>query len=156
VSEQLSFFRKEVLAPFEEMSKLMSNGDPDYEFSKIKLLDYSIKSIAQNYSKEFTIQQEFYKDLEISSKQISVLNAMEELSIRIVHSKTYNHEALSTLKDSFIDVIEVCAFTLITTNTIVTQGTVYNYMMSLYKEWKPLQDQTTINERIDKIMKLEK
>ena len=152
--DQITFFRKEIIPENIELIDVIKKrlGD-NYIFSKIKLDEPTIKHISKNFPVEYSKQAVLMKDYEIETKQILVLNMLEELSRKIIIFKLIKHATLDCIKSPFIDMIEKNAVELLEQREINTGATTYSAILQIYQEWKIMIDRRTPEDRRIELVK---
>ena len=150
--ELISFFRKEIIDINNEfIRKTRTLNGKDVQFPKIKLDNPDIKYIKEKYPKEFKIQIELKKEWEIWSMQTSILNALEEMALKVYNLNISNHLALSSIKAPFVELMERHAVVLLEQRQIITGLPSYGSALNLYQEWKGGVDRRTPPERLKEL-----
>lgn len=154
VVDQVSFFREKVLAEVDKYIKFVRAKDPDYIFSRISLDSPDIKVIREKHKIEVAEQIDLIKTYgdELFSLQVSSLNLAEELSLRIIYSKTINHKAFNSIKPVFVQLVEMSALILMQERDVITGNEVYSAILELYNKWKDNVDRSSPEERTQKIL----
>lgn len=147
--EQIAFFRKEIISEWERVAKNLISKDKKYKFSRIKVDEPTIKFMREKYSLNFQDQISIFLnnldsikinselwDLKILDSQIKLLNMLEEFSLRVYHFKTDQHEALGSVRSTFVEIIEKNAVALAFMRDVIAENLVYSAAMSLYNSWK--------------------
>ncbi len=154
VADQVSFFRERVLSEGNKFMMLVRETDKEYEFSRIRLDEPVIKVINDKYQKEVFAQLDLikkHKDVFLIL-QVNCLNLAEELALRVIYSKTYDHKALNSIKPAFIQLIEMTALVLMQEREVVTGNQIYSATLELYSKWKDSVDRSSPGERVKKII----
>jgi hypothetical protein len=144
--EQITFFREKIIIGSSELQKYIINKKPDFIFSRINLNNPTIEYIRKEYSKNFQRQLKLFcdtstkypdviLDTDILDKQLSLLNILEEFSLKVIHSGTKEHPALESIYNAFVEIIENNAVALLFTRIKVENNT-YSTILKLYKIWE--------------------
>ncbi len=146
VCEQISFFRKEVLQNFnnfiEDLKKM--NGDKNVQLQRIK-----INEPLEKFQSEFNSQLNLLQRFDTRTKQINLLNALEEFSIRTVNWEITKEKSLNILKDAFIEIVEINAILIILNRKLFPN--LYINTLNLYNLWKNDFDSRSIEEKINEL-----
>ena len=148
--DQITFFREKIIVEWDKTSKIIKEIDPNYWFSHIKLDDYSIESIRESKSKNYYNQLSiFFNDSKIDpaigcngikdvfNKQISLLNMLEEFSLRVKHFGTEKHLALNSIHNAFVQIVEQNAVAILFQREIISNSNlIYSNLLELYSMWK--------------------
>ena len=159
--EQISFFRREIIPEWDKVSKILRSKNSSYIFSRIRLKEFSIEFMREHYPKNFKDQLNiFFNDPGDSSKdlwdanildpQVVLFNMLEEFALRVLHFKTNNHQALNSVRNAFIEIIEKNAVALIFVRDIVTGNPIYSATLQLYLSWNQNLSRTYALERLEK------
>lgn len=152
VVDQISFFREKILVEGNKLITLVREKDKDYIFSLVKLDSPTIKAINEEQLVEVTKQIDLIKNYNTYSLQVNILNLLEELSLRIIFSKTINHKALYSIMPIFIQSVEMNGLVLMQEREITTGNKIFSGTLELYKTWKDKVDRTTPEQRFQKII----
>jgi len=150
--EQVSFFRKEIIPEYDELTKFIKYRNKNYLFTRIELDESTIDFIKKKSPKESLAQinVSIQPNNEVLDKQIILFNILEELALKIIHFKTQEHEALNSIKSSFVQIIEQNAAALLFEKDIVNGNNIYSQTLFIYNLWKDEIDRTSIDDRVKK------
>jgi hypothetical protein len=157
--DQVAFFRSQILPFINATNELIEKNFPGKSLQQIRLSSRDGDYLRKHYGKEIKIQLEWFdfqlKDgsRPIRNNQIDLLNRMEEFALRIKHSRTKSHRALSATKGAFCTTIEKNAMALILEREALSQPDNYSASLELYDFWIKDVDDTPQEERIKKFQK---
>ncbi len=158
-ANQLSFFREKILGETAELARYVwENIDPNYIFDRIRIEKLDLKILRnKEFSKSLKQINLSGKNLIIRLKQESLLNMLEELSIKIkVYDILENKkclEILSEIKQPFVEIVEQnIAFILFERDAIVGRSA-YSELLNLYIKWRDDVEQKTPQERLEEFKK---
>ena len=150
--DQIVFFREKVILEWDKVSLFIRGGFPNYSFSRIDIKpdNLSIESLRHDYSMNFDSQLSIIFDAsqidvdtnsngmkDILSKQILLLNMLEEFSIRVKHFKTTEHSAIKpVVSPIFVQLVEQNAVALMFMRDIISNNPIYSNTLELYFLWK--------------------
>jgi hypothetical protein len=153
--DQIVFFREKIIIEWDKTSKIIKENDPKYWFSRIRLDDYSLESIRESKQKNFYNQLSIFFDAtkldpvtnctgikNVFDKQISVLNMLEEFSLRVKHFSTQKHLALESIRAAFVQIVEQNAVAILFEREIIANNSIYSNVLELYSTWKNNFDKT--------------
>lgn len=152
VVDQVSFFREKILVEGNKLVVFVREKDKDYIFSLVKLDSPTIKAINEKQADEARKQIDLIKEYNTYPLQVNILNLLEELSLKIIFSKTINHKALYSIKPIFIQSVEMNALVLMQEREITTGNQIFSATLKLYKIWKDGVDRSSPEERFEKIV----
>jgi len=146
--DQIAFFREKVVIEGKRTIDLIKKHAPDYWFSRIELDEFTFESVRKNFSRNLDNQISLFFDptrsnwrewvnVEILDNQILYLNILEEFSLRVINTKTYNHEALNTIRAAFVEVVEQNIAAMLFVRYITNGNSIYLATLKLYRFWKP-------------------
>lgn len=152
--DQVSFFRKEIIISNEEyVSLVRDNKGDNYNFTRVKLDSPTIEYTRKNFMKESIEQVELMKDAKYRTKSTLILNMLEELSLKIKHHNTYNHEALNSIKTPFVELVETYAIVLLSQREMFTGLPTYSTILEIYDKWKNIVDRRNPQDRQQEVLK---
>ncbi len=152
VVDQISFFREKVLAEGKVLTFMVDEVDRENVFKRIKLDSTSSKEIRQKYPEEVKKQIDLVKKYKTFHQQLKVLDLLEELSLRIIYSKTPKHKALKSIKPAFIHLVEINVAVLLDQREVSTGNEIYSGVIELYNLWVDQVDRRTPEERIAELI----
>jgi hypothetical protein len=154
VADQISFFNEKVLVSGDKFINLVRDlkKDPKYQFKRIKIDVPDFKYVLNNHHSESKEQYELALDPQIFSAQMTNLNYLEELAIRILNYDTSDQEALNSIKWAFVELVEINATLLLVHKDLLTGGQVYKDIMKLYLKWKDDVDRTPLEEKVKDLL----
>ncbi|MDB5254152.1 MAG: hypothetical protein JWL80_218 [Parcubacteria group bacterium] len=144
--DQITFFRKEIIPTYEEAHKFIQSKKSDFIISRINLETPTVAFIRENFSVNFNRQlsliidtaknyPKVFIDTDILTKQVSILNLLEEFSLRVIHLNTHEHPALESIYNVFVEIVEVNAFALLYMREVQTANPIYSSVLKLYLIW---------------------
>jgi len=158
--DQISFFREKIIPEWDKVSKIFREKNPRYIFSQIRLNEFTIAFMRKHYSRIFKNQLNmFFNDIETNSEiwdakvldpEIILFNMLEEFSLKVLQFKTYQHQALNSVRAAFVDIIEKNAVALIFIRDIIAGDNIYFATLQLYDFWKKDINRTYLLERLEK------
>jgi len=147
--DQITFFREKIIVELDKVSKMIKEDNPGYWFSRIKLDSYNIEEIKKTKSRNFDNQLSIIFDItkidpitnntgikEILSKQITLLNMIEEFSLRVKHLGTQKHPSLESICSTFVLIVEQNAVAILFEREIIADYPMYSNTLELYSLWK--------------------
>lgn len=152
--DQISFFRKEIIPQCDLFLSFVRDkkSNQSYEFKKVRLDEPILEFAVKKYNSAVREQNDIYKEFKTWSMQTTLLNMLEELSLKIKLFKTNNHEALNSIRAPFVEMIEINAVVLLMQREIITGNQTYSAVINLYLEWKDVVDRRHPKERDKKFM----
>ncbi|MEI7688566.1 MAG: hypothetical protein WCI91_00045 [Candidatus Nomurabacteria bacterium] len=153
VVDQVSFFREKIIPECDKLVKLVRDIEANYIFSKIRLDSLKIEDIKDKFKDEIKKQVELLKKYKTNYTQVTILNLLEEISLKIKYTKTINHKALNSIKPIFVMFVEINAVVLMQERELITGNQIFSATLELYNKWKDEVDLSTPEERIKKISK---
>lgn len=148
VTEQISFFRKEVILEEDKFVKFVRDDrGENYVFSRVRLDEPTIEFANKNYRRESKEQIKLIRELKTLPKQTILINALEEFAIRVLYGGTANHEALNALKSPYIELVEINAVVLLQQREFFNGKQSYLNTLELYDLWKKHIDRRTPEAR---------
>ena len=165
VLEQVNFFRENVLKSADEAKSylrskkiilpniLLRKNTKFFEFNEKDCFNRIFpnqKILIDNYSSLIL------EDPKLESMIISCMNSIEEFSIGILNTNSQNHEAVSSVRKPFIEIVEQLAVPLYFHIGITADK--FSYLSELYINWKKdigFLPQTK-EDRLDKFKEREK
>lgn len=147
---QITFFREKIIPEWESVVKAIKAKDVNkqYWFSRIEINKHDLASIKEERSRNFENQlkiffdstqedQSLWLDEALLSKQVFLLNLLEEFSLTISHFKINEQTALNSVKGAYVEIIEKNAVALLfMKDVLVGDHTIYQTALSLYDSWK--------------------
>jgi len=150
--DQISFFRKEIIFANEEFVNFVrEKKGKDFVFYRVGLDEPSIDYTRKKFGRESLMQADLIKELDTLLKQTAILNMLEELSLRVLHLKTINHPALSSIMAPFVELVEIHAVILLFHREISTGTPTYSSIIKIYLEWKDKVDRRYPEERLKEV-----
>lgn len=134
--DQVLFFRKDVLGEYGRLASEVRLQNQNYHFPRIKMDEVSIVAVKKSEPIKSAQQSSMKKTDHIIFLEFSVLNILEELSIRIVYSKSTDHPALNSIKPLFVRVVEENIMNLLTEREIIGDPSTYQTLIDLYCKWR--------------------
>ncbi len=155
VVDQVSFFREKVLSSGDLYINYVKAREKNYDFSRITLDIPDMKVITEKHSPEVQKQVDLLKKYgdELFLMQVNHLNIIEELSLRILYSKTLNHKAFNSVKPTFVQLVEMSAYILMHERDILAGNQIYSGTLDLYSKWKDSVDGRSPEERLQEFTK---
>jgi hypothetical protein len=152
---QISFFRREILvAGNDYMESVVKVKGSSYEFTRVKLDEPTYEYAIKHSARELNLQMELIQESKFFSKDLDVLNLLEELSLMIIYHKTLHHPALNSIRDSFVQLVENHAAGIFQAQNIGTGKSVFSGVLDVYGEWVTDADRRTLKERYDDFKKV--
>jgi hypothetical protein len=152
-AEQIGFFNDKVIPRFDDLFVYLKAeaGSPNFTLPRVKLDNPDFKYLANNIS-ETKLQKDILTSHDKAmSLSTNLLNALEQFAVCIEHYQIKDHEALSTVKASYVMSVEVVALALISHKDWLSGNNAYAYVLNLYMEWKDSVDRLTPEERVKKL-----
>ncbi len=156
VIDQVSFFREKVIPAHDHTVEMLKGVLP--EGTKLELLHFDIKNgelkVLQEVEDKKTLLDiiNILKNNEnIYYQQVTTLNLLEELSLKIKYTNTIKHDALFSIKPGFITAVETSAVPLIYSRNISVGNSAYPGIVFVYNIWKNEIDRRTHAERLDEL-----
>lgn len=162
--EQISFLRKEIIPQCKAVDDKIKNKNKAYNFCRIRPTEYSMKALVEDedislnfntqlsafYDRSDKDASKWITDGEILYEQATLLNMLEEFSLRVQHFKTLNHQALISVNGAFVEIIEKNLVALFFIRDITNASSVYDNVLLLYKSWKDLTEKPNILKNLKK------
>lgn len=152
-AEQIAFFREKVIPKTNELISHVRKITPDYVFNRIRLVPPDLNTIRRDNFDFGKKQADLLKNEETFFLYIDLLNLLEEISWRIIHSETSKHEALNSVKHLFVAAVEMSAVVLLMQREILTGESSFSGTLKLYDLWKDSVDRLTPQERLNNLSK---
>lgn len=152
VVDQVSFFREKIIPESDKLVLVAREQNPEYVFTnQIKILVFQSKDIREKYVDEIKNQFELIKNQKATVQQIIILNLLEELSLKIIYTKTFNHKALNSIVPAFIQLVENNVIILISQREVITGNNIYSGTVELYKKWVDRVERKSPEERLKEL-----
>lgn len=156
--DQVTFFREKII-PAEELFyravRKFKNNDkfnlPQVRF-EINNLDLTFVKHDDIDSAKVQANSISFTNEEIMSSLYTLINLLEEFSLRVIHMKCDGHEALNCIHDAFIHVVEE-TITAILAIQIGSGRKTYNGIFTLYLKWRDVVDRRPLPERMEDFKK---
>lgn len=150
-SEQISFFREEIISTWTNFSNQIIKKNSKYPFSQIILgkddeININTVKDNKNYSKNFESQiRLFYNpdstpiiDNSILDGHINLLNKVEQFANTILSYNLEDHSVLNPVKITFVEIISKNIVALLfIRDMIYSEPSYYVSTLNLYSLWKP-------------------
>lgn len=144
--DQITFFREKIIPEWDKLQKQIKQKDPSFVFSRIRLMKPTIEDIRRDFPENFKRQisefldsqknyPDIYLDGPILDGHITLLNMLEEFSLRAINLKTSKNLAFISLHNAFIEIVENNAVSLIFMRDIKTCNPIYSGILKLYISW---------------------
>ncbi len=154
IADQISFFRLEILVKNTTLHDLIKSIDPTYKYPRLNLDIPTINASRVKYPNKSKEQADLTKqDERILTCQISLLNTMEELAIRVIYLKTKKHIALNSIRSSFVQLVEENMVILLMMREVIGVKSNFQHVINLYLFWKDGVDRRTSAERMAELTK---
>lgn len=155
VCDQVAFFREEVLSKNTELVNIIrSRKGINYKFARVELensLENSMEEMITKHPEEYKAQLDLLKTGDdVLNIEGELLNALEELSVRIIYLETKEQEALENIKNAFVELVEIHALRIIETQELSFKSA-YSKTLYLYNLWKNEVDRETTDQKIEKL-----
>src|SRR3989344_6719213 len=129
--DQIAFFREKIIIEWDGTRKYIGQQKPNFILSRISLEKPTIEHIRNKFPKNFKRQSELFLyvkknypnvfiDGNILTKQVYLLNMLEEFSLKVIHFKTEDNPALKSVHNAFIEMVEHNAFALLFMRDVLT------------------------------------
>lgn len=156
--DQVKFFREKIIDSFNRLRDEIEKEDPSYTFPRIIAFSQNPRTIAESkqYKKEVGIQVNRLKILLNSRTKydcIPLLNMLEEFSLRVLHFETSNHEALNSVKDIFVQIVEENLVFLLFMRA-KDNPRLYPGIFRLYDLWQNEVDRGNSNARVEAFLEV--
>jgi hypothetical protein len=150
----VTFFRVEVISLHENMMKLVRDKKgKDFTPYKQMLVTNPTLSNYLAYTKvEYERQSEIFNLVGNDQPTILLLNALEEVSLKILGYGILKHPALHSIINPFVDIVEVSAYQMLFSREISMGLPTYSYILEVYESWKHLVDRTDPKQRIESVL----
>lgn len=153
VIELISFFRTEILNLNDEfINHVRNKKDENYRFVRVQLNEPTIQYIKDNFKQQTKRQAELINETKCLPKQIKVLNALEEFSLKVKQYKAANHIVLKSVINTFVELVEIHAVALLSARDITTGEPTYEGTLNLYNIWKDIADRRMPDERREELL----
>lgn len=151
--EQITFFRKEIIPINMEFTKKVRDiKGEDYKFSRIVLSTPTILYTKDKFLDESKKQLDVISDCKTEFTEVSILNMLEEMCLKLIHFKVINHPGMNCLKASFCEIVEIHAIELLMQREVVAGNSTYSSILKIYKKWYKTIDRKTPEERADQLV----
>ena len=134
----VSFIRESIIPVQTDITKLAKKFKGN-DFNYIKLESFDVENIESSYVKlsrsDFDSMSSLPSNDEIYSLQISLLNKLEEFSLKVRLYDLVSHEALKCVWATFTEILEINAYTISYQKTVGISSSLYSEQLSLYKQW---------------------
>lgn len=152
LADQVSFFREKILHKSEEfMLKIRKIKGEDYEFLRVGLDESSVEFTKENFPEQVQGQVDLLQGQNTFNEQTSILNMLEELSIRIIYSNMAKHSALKSIQHPFVELVEYNAVALLTHKDL-SFSTGFPAILQLYSLWKDKVDRRSMQEKLNAVL----
>lgn len=150
--DQVSLFREKVIPEYDILVKKLKQLDAGYIFHRP----------AQPFNFDFALPNLEYEQVLISQEALSrkdkveigfeiarvnLINTVEDFSLRVIYTETFYHEALVSVKNTFVLLVEENLFGY--WRYEMEQGSQYSGTKKLYKKWSSSADRRGLNERLE-------
>lgn len=135
--EHIAFFREKVINQNQKIvTSIRQEFGQTYVFQYVGLEIATVANAFSAYEQASREQaQKIVAKNELRHQVIFLLNAMEELALRILHHKTQHHPALVAIKRPFLEIVEIHAMVILHTRTYSGLPS-YQSIINLYQIWK--------------------
>lgn len=154
VFEQISFFSQKIIPEQDVIRKIAGLDTATPKLKSFYLENVTVETILNKKRSEFKEQFQVVSELDLLGRQTTILNLLEELSIKIINSKTLNHSALVAIKQSFVITIEVSWPTLFIQREAFSGDSVYNNIIKIYNSWKDQINRNDQETKLNEFLKL--
>ncbi len=144
-ADQINFFRKEIFDFNDKLRDAEKKADSSYNFPEIQLSTQHLSDFGKDPlgRKQYQIM----KHDEVSKIQGELLNALEELSVRIIHFNSINHPAMDALRSPFVHIVEQNIVRIFLGSNLIGDQSTYSYIIRVYNLWKDVVDRRTTDEK---------
>lgn len=159
-AEQVTFFREEIITKWNSIQKDIKEKYSDFIFSKINLQAPDINFVKMEFSVNFDRQLSIFFDASkkypdiyldpILDKQILLLNAIEEFSLKVTRSKTDKNPVFESVYSAFVEIVEQNAVALLFVRDVRVGNPIYSATLSLYKTWQKNTQKTNFVKNLAK------
>lgn len=142
----VSFFRENILGSESLYIKtILEKENEGYEFKFIKLDELDLSHIMKNQGDEFREQMRL-SNRKLMEEELSILNKIEEISLKITHYNLENSKLIFSIKKLFVQVIETHAYALLFSRQFLKTHKNYSKTLQLYNLWKDSVDRRSVSE----------
>jgi hypothetical protein len=150
IGEQMSYIR-EILIPKQDLFikrmqdmgiEIVRHNFSESDLESILTNDKSVKNI---FKKQYPVM---IKNKEIREISVTVLNMLEEFSLRIIHNKMLNVSALNIVHSVFVHSVESHFLTMLYLREIEYNRPIFKHTLKVYYAWKDKIERDSVDSRM--------